>query len=173
LPAEYSIRPLLRRVFVPHILRTLGLILVFAFAVILNLILLKVELGALIYAIVIVVMLIVLALDAILLYSNMNLVSYDFYPDRIDIKGKKEKSIMFKDMAEIKMQKNVFDNLFRTASLQLTAKYSLKALINPEQVRDYAQKLWQRNNPTKTSVPGPQPPIQQSQQPKQAIQAKQ
>ena len=146
--AQYTLRPYVPRLLVPRLLRDLFLLLVMGFAIILNLKLLGVNLNIITYLITTVVLIIILIIDFILTKTNISLISYYFYPDKIEAVGKKSFTIPFNDVNSITLKQNIFDKLFNTASIffiynsSSRSKQSLSAILNYQQVFGYVQKLW-------------------------------
>jgi hypothetical protein len=68
---------------------------------------------------------------------------YSFYSNRIDYEGDKISSVVFSEVGDVKIKRNVFDLFAGTATLILSKKFKLRNIPDYKPVADYAYKLVQ------------------------------
>jgi hypothetical protein len=100
-------------------------------------------------------------------YTKLSTYQYRFYSNRIEYYGEVQQAIMYSQIRSIQVNKNFFDVLFHTGTINLGG-FSIKSIPNLNQVFFYVQKMYQMYGGGVNQQQYPQP--QQSYYPPQAQQ---
>ncbi|MBI4149793.1 hypothetical protein HY488_00150 [Candidatus Woesearchaeota archaeon] len=144
---SYVARPNIRRVMIPTTLKTLLLCIIFYVSVQLNLYLfVKYRVLAtqppvyISYAIASVLFLL-LAIEVLNVYRKYTVIIYDFYPDRVELYGRKPATLQLASVSNVQLKRNLFDSFFKTGTLVFQPAFRIEHITEPEQVLAYAQGL--------------------------------
>lgn len=141
--AQYSVSPSVRRIVIPQILKLTGLCALFYFGIWVNLWLLAYDMPSLLGIIVIAALVILSVVQVLITHKKAQDWKYSFYSNRIDYEGDRISSMVFSDVEEVKVKRNVFDVFANTATIVLNKRFKLKSISNYKQVADYIYKLTQ------------------------------
>lgn len=139
LPALYILSQKKKRSIIPNLFSFLFLGIIFYLGVLLNLSLLKltasaeknIKLASLILLAVVVVF-------GLLLNFRKSKQKYFFYQDKITFQ---KKEIRLSEITDIKPEQNFLDRLFKTYSLALNTKFTIKNIPQETRLQEYIQKL--------------------------------
>jgi len=137
---EYIIKPSLKRLLVPQFLRLILLCALFYLGVFINLKLLdkKVPLW---FDIALITFLLLLAIAQIFITkkkaSNWR---YEFYSNRIEYFGDRLSSVLYSDIPEIKLKRNVFDLISNTSTIVL-GKFKMNYVSNYDEIAKYINNI--------------------------------
>lgn len=140
----YSLKPNIKRIIIPKIVKLLALCIVFYLGIWVNLLLLDLELSGYIKILIAAILVVLFAMEPILSYSKASKISYNFFDDRISLEGKKQQSILYRDVTDMALRQNFTDKPFNTYSLMLEPDFRISFINNGSQVYVYLQKLVQR-----------------------------
>ena len=133
---EYVIRPNVTRVLIPQIIITSVLAVVFYLGILLNINLLRIFIPPTINVLIISVLALLVAIQALLSYLQTSKTQYSVYKNRIQIEGPKQQYIMFNTVQGINTSKNVFDSMLNTGTLIIEPKIKIQAI--PDFDRNFA-----------------------------------
>lgn len=136
---QYTLKPDLKRIMIPQLLKLIVLCGIFYSGIIFNLKILKIDAPIHINILVIIVLFILVLLQTILSHVKSSKLEYKFYQDRIEFNNNK---IYYKEIPEIKLKQNFFDKLFDTKTIIL-GKFKISAITNYNEMYAYIEKLAQ------------------------------
>jgi hypothetical protein len=87
------------------------------------------------------VLLLLLIIEVLNTYRKHAVMVYDFYPDRIELYGRKPATLLFAGVSDVRLKRNPLDALFRTGTLVFTPDFLVEHVEEPEQVLAYVQAL--------------------------------
>lgn len=151
--AQYSVKPSVRRIVIPQILKLAGLCALFYLGVWANLWLLGYEMPSWIGIVVISVLVLLAVVQVLITNKKAQDWRYSFYSNRIEYEGDRIVSVLFSEVEDVKVKRNVFDLFAGTATIVLSKKFKLKSIPNYKPVADYAYKLTQAFKAQQTAYP--------------------
>lgn len=141
--AQYSVKPSVRRIVIPQILRLVGLCTLFYFGVWVNLWLLSYEMPSWLGIVVVAVLVLLAVVQVLITHKKAQDWRYSFYSNRIEYEGDKISSVVFSEVEDVKIKRNVFDLFAGTATIILSKKFKLRNIPDYKPVADYTYKLTQ------------------------------
>ncbi len=146
MPPNYSVRPSIKRAIIPHAFQTAFLCILFYAAVEINLRLFvsyRLLSSPPSYVLIAIagVLCLLFIIEMLNTYRRYVLTVYTFYPDRIEVYGRKTTTVSLASVVTISLKKNILDAPFRTGSLVFLPAFRLDHLENPEQFLGYVQGL--------------------------------
>ncbi len=141
--AQYSVKPSIKRIVIPQILRLVVLCALFYGAFWVNIWLLAFEMPSWLGIAVIAALVVLAVIQVIITRKKAQDWRYSFYQNRIEYAGDRISSALFSEVEEIKIKRNIFDLFANTATVSLNKKFKLKNIPDYKPVADYAYKLVQ------------------------------
>ena len=138
---QYTLKPSLKRVIWPHFIKVLFIYALFFIAIILNLRLLNFSISYLYYGIIILFVIILLVADIILTSAKTKKIVYEFYLDSIKLIEKKETVIPIAEIQSVDVKRNIFDKIFRTATIVIQHEFKIKHIDDYDQIVSYVNQL--------------------------------
>jgi len=139
--AQYSVKPNVGRIVFPQFFRLIFLCAVFYGGVWVNFFLLGRALPLWITAGLIAVLIILMIAQLLITKSRANRYHYDFFSNRIEFYGDKLKSILFSEVQQVKLSRNIFDNLSGTGTIILSKNFKISAVKNYSEIQNYLNQL--------------------------------
>lgn len=138
---QYSARPRKARALVPELIKLASLGLVFYVGISINLSLLQITVSLSINIIMLLAIFTMVALQLLLTYLNLSKTAYEFYLDRIDVKGKKPRSLHYYDVHDMKITKGFLDKIYNTGTVMINPKFKLSNVEKPEELLNYLRGM--------------------------------
>ena len=138
---QYSVKPKKARAIVPELLKLLLLSSIFYVGIFLNLSLLEVSLSLSLNLLIILAVVVMIALQSLLSYVSLSKTSYDFYLDRLEITGKRPRTVHYYDVQQPSIKKGFFDRTYKTGTVVIGPKLKLSNVEKPEEVLNYLQDM--------------------------------
>ncbi|GEM_PF-3920629 len=145
--AIYVARPDIRRVVIVDAIKTLLLCAIFYAAVWVNVYLflryrvLTVEPPAYLQYALIGLLLLLFAIEALTIYRKYTVMVYDFYPEHIELYGRKPQTMSWSMVEEVRLKRNLADCVFGTGTIILKPSFRIEHIEAPESVFTYVQRL--------------------------------
>lgn len=144
---SYVTRPNIRRVIIPIALQTLLLCIIFFISFQLNVRLfvkyrvLATYPPSVVSFAVAGVLFLLFCIELLNTYRKYTVMVYDFYPDRIELYGKKPNIVQLAVVTDIRLKQNVFDTFFKTGTILIKPTFSIEHVAEPQEVLAYVQRL--------------------------------
>jgi len=166
----YNVRTDFRRPLAIQFMKIIGLCIVFYLGIFVNMKLLNKSPGLLFNLLVITVLGTLVVVQLVFTYLKAMKSQYLFYPDRIEYTGKKKRSIMLKDVANISIKNDFFDKALRTGTIVLEPGFIIQSIDRPQQNMFYIENLVSSARGMMQQQYAQNPQMQQPQQNQQAYQ---
>ena len=164
---QYTTKPSVIRMIVPEFLKMFSLSMLFYVGIKLNFYFLEITAPSYVDIVLISFLAVVSLAQVVISNRKTSAEQYNFYSNRIErVGGKKPMQILFADVKNITISKNLFDNLFGTAKISVEPNLDMNYITNANQIYYYIQKLVQNYRYSVYSqyyAPQPQQTAQQQQ----------
>ncbi len=140
MPPQYVLKPNLKRLFIPQIFKLIALGALLYLGVYVNIEVFEIGLSKNIFYMIYAAITLIITSDLILIYLKYSKQAYDFYSDRVEIKGKRPETIYFSQILNISFKRNFLDKIFNTGTIIL-GDSEIISVENSNRVYFYIQKL--------------------------------
>jgi uncharacterized membrane protein YdbT with pleckstrin-like domain len=129
------------RAIIPTVLGTTLLAFVFYAGIVINISLLGVSIPGEINILIFAVLALLVIMQSLLTYVQTAHLRYYVYKNRIQTIGKKEGYVMFNSIQDMRMTKNILDDIFGTCSIKIQPDFVMKGLQTPDQTYAYLKQM--------------------------------
>jgi len=140
---QYSAKPSVSRILFPQFFKLAALCLLFYFGVWVNFFLIGADFPFWITVLLAAVLVVLFFAQLAITKSRANRYHYDFFSNRIEFYGDRLKSIMFSDIEEIKLSRNVFDSISGTGTVIIAKSFKISDVSNYLEIQNYLNQLIQ------------------------------
>ncbi len=129
---------------VPEFLKMFSLSMLFYFGIKINFYFLEIQAPGYVDIIIIGALAVLSLVQVLISNSKTTAETYNFYSNRIErVGGRKPMQLLFADVKNMTIAKNIFDSIFGTAKITLEPNFDMRFMKNSNQVYFYIQKLIQ------------------------------
>lgn len=132
----YVIKPDLKRILIPEIIKLIFTYSLLYFAIWLNFTLLKIN-SVILFSILAIILLFTLIVQLFIFSSGKLKVEYQIYPSLIYKTGPKQLTLQFYQIRNLYLKRNILDKPFNTSSIVLTPLFIIENIHNGEQLHRY------------------------------------
>lgn len=140
---QYSLKPSISSILLGQIVKLVVLCALFYGGIYMNFKIIEKEVPLWITGLVVIILLALIILQIILTKTKATKHHYDFFSNRIEFFGKKVKSILYQNIAEVKLKRSIFDTISGTGSLILSKDFKITNITNYTEVQNYLNQLIQ------------------------------